>query len=108
VLERVLSARVNGPEALRLPNTSSLRFDHLTTVKLLPEMRGLAASTGSACQTKTAQPSHVLTAMHLTKEQSFGTIRFSIGHPTTEAEVDAAIEEVARAVAAVRGEPVVV
>ena len=102
VLQQVQSTHVNGGEAPRLPNTSSLRFDDLTTVKLLPEMRGLAASTGSACQTKTAKPSHVLVAMGLTKEQSFGTIRCSIGHPTTEAEVDAAIEEVARAVAAVR------
>ena len=102
VLQQVQSTHVNGGEAPRLPNTSSLRFDDLTTVKLLPEMRGLAASTGSACQTKTAKPSHVLVAMGMTKEQSFGTIRCSIGHPTTEAEVDAAIEEVARAVAAVR------
>ena len=102
MLQQVQSTHVNGGEAPRLPNTSSLRFDDLTTVKLLPEMRGLAASTGSACQTKTAKPSHVLVAMGLTKEQSFGTIRCSIGHPTTEAEVDAAIEEVARAVAAVR------
>ena len=108
VLERIPSTHVHCAEAPRLPNTSSLRFDDLTTVKLLPEMRGLAASTGSACQTKTAKPSHVLVAMGLTKEQSSGTIRCSIGHPTTEAEVDAAIEEVARAVAAVRGEPVVV
>ena len=108
VLGRVPSTRVNGAEAPRLPNTSSLRFDNLTTAKLLPEMRGVAVSTGSACQTKTAKPSHVLSAMHLTKEQSFGTIRFSIGRPTTEAEVDAAIEEVVRAAAAVRGEPVVV
>ncbi len=106
VLERIPSTNVNGANAPRLPNTSSLRFDDLTTAKLLPELRGLAVSTGSACQTKTAQPSHVLTAMHLTKEQSFGTIRFSIGHPTTEAEVDAAIEEVVRAVGVVRGEPV--
>jgi len=103
VLERVPYTHVNGDNAPRLPNTSSLRFDSLTTAKLLPEMRGLAVSTGSACQTKTAKPSHVLTAMHLTKEQSFGTIRFSIGHPTTEAEVDVAIEEVRRAVSAVRG-----
>ena len=106
VLERIPSTNVNGANAPRLPNTSSLRFDDLTTAKLLPELRGLAVSTGSACQTKTAQPSHVLTAMHLTKEQSFGTSRFSIGHPTTEAEVDAAIEEVVRAVGVVRGEPV--
>lgn len=102
VLARVESAHVNGEGAERLPNTASLRFEGLTTKDLLPEMRGLAVSTGSACQTKTSKPSHVLVAMGLSKEQSFGTIRCSIGHPTTEDEVDAAIDEVERAVSAVR------
>ncbi len=104
VLDRVPYTHINGAGAPRLPNTTSLRFDDLTTRELLPEMRGLAVSTGSACQTKTAKPSHVLTAMGLSKEQSFGTIRCSIGHPTTEAEVDAAVEEVVRAVGVVRRE----
>lgn len=102
VLNRVDGAAVNGGSVARLPNTSSLRFEGLTTRDLLPEMRGLAVSTGSACQTKTAKPSHVLTAMGLSADESFGTIRCSIGHPTTEAEVDAAIDEVVRAVTAVR------
>ena len=107
VLDTVPATHVNGDGAPRLPNTSSLRFDDLTTAKLLPEMRGLAVSTGSACQTKTAKPSYVLTAMHLSKEQSFSTIRCSVGHPTSEAEVDGAIEEVVRAVGLVRVEPVI-
>ncbi len=106
VRNRVDSVIVNGDGANRLPNTSSLRFEGLATKELLPEMRGLAVSTGSACQTKTAKPSHVLTAMGLSKEESFGTIRCSIGHPTTEAEIEAAVEEVVRAVGVVRCEVV--
>ena len=102
ILDRVSGARVNGAEAPRLPNTSSIRFSRLTTARLLPALRMVAAATGSACQTKTAQPSHVLTAMGLSREQSFGTVRFSLGRPTTEAEIDQAVEEVAEAVAAVR------
>ncbi len=102
VQEAVPGTHVNGAEAPRLPNTSSLRFEGIRTSHLLPVMRDVAASTGAACQTRTQQPSHVLTAMGLTPEQSFSTVRFSLGRPTTEAEVDAAIEHVAEAVRSVR------
>jgi cysteine desulfurase len=102
VRERVPGVLVNGGRAPRLPNTSSLRFDGVSTAKLLPALRGVAASTGSACQVKTSQPSHVLTAMGLSREESFASVRFSLGRPTTEAEVDAAAEHVARAVSAIR------
>ena len=103
VLDRVPGTHVNGGGAKRLPNTSSLRFDGVSTSKLLPAMRSLAVSTGSACQVKTSTPSHVLTGMGLSRDASFGTVRFSLGRPTTEAEVDAAIEAVAEAVASLRG-----
>ncbi|MEM7787501.1 MAG: cysteine desulfurase family protein [Bacteroidota bacterium] len=102
VLAAVPGAHVNAPEAPRLPNTSSIRFEGVRTSLLLPVMRDLAVSTGAACQTRTQQPSHVLTAMGLTPEQSFSTVRFSLGRPTTEAEVDAAVDHVAEAVQAAR------
>jgi cysteine desulfurase len=102
VQARVPGVHVNGGGVARLPNTTNLRFDGVTTAKLLPALRGVAVSTGSACQVKTAQPSHVLTAMGLSREESFASVRFSVGRPTTEAEVDAAVEEVARAVNDVR------
>ena len=102
VLEAVPGTHVNGAGAPRLPNTSSLRFEGIRTSQLLPVMREVAASTGAACQTRTQQPSHVLTAMGLTPEQSFATVRFSLGRPTTADEVDAAIGHVADAVHAVR------
>lgn len=102
VMGRLEGVHINASAAERLPNTSSLRFDGLTTKDLLPELRGLAVSTGSACQTKTSKPSHVLVAMGLSREQSFGTIRCSIGHPTTENEIESAVEEVEHAVNVVR------
>ena len=102
VCDAVPGTHVNGGGAERLPNTSSLRFEGVRTSHLLPVLRGVAASTGAACQTQTGQPSHVLTAMGLTPDQSFSTVRFSLGRPTTEAEVDAAAGRVAEAVRAVR------
>ena len=102
VRDAVPGTRVNGGGAPRLPNTSSLRFEGVRTSHLLPVLRDVAASTGAACQAQTGQPSHVLTAMGLTPDQSFSTVRFSLGRPTTEAEVDAAVGSVAEAVRAVR------
>ena len=102
VLDAVPGAAVNAAEAPRLPNTSSVRFEGVRTSNLLPALRDVAVSTGAACQTRTAQPSHVLTAMGLTPDESFSTVRFSLGRPTTEHEVDATVEHLAEAVQAVR------
>ena len=102
VCEAVPGAHVNAAEAPRLPNTTSIRFEGVRTALMLPAMREVAASTGAACQTRTQQPSHVLTAMGLTPDQSFSTVRFSLGRPTTEAEIDAAVGHVAEAVHAAR------
>ena len=102
VLDAVPGAAVNAAEAPRLPNTSSVRFEGVRTSNLLPALRDVAVSTGAACQTRTATPSHVLTAMGLTPDESFSTVRFSLGRPTTEAEVDATVEHLAEAVQAVR------
>ena len=102
LLDAVPGAHVNAAGAPRLPNTSSVRFEGVRTSALLPILRDVAVSTGAACQTRTSTPSHVLTAMGLTPDQSFSTVRFSLGRPTTEAEVDAAIGHVVEAVQAVR------
>ena len=102
VLKAVPGTVVNGAGAERLPNTSSLRFDGIQADRLLPVLYDVAASTGSACQSASDAPSHVLTAMGLTPEQARATVRFSLGRPTTEAEVDAAVGHVETAVGLVR------
>ena len=102
VVEAVPGAHVNAAGAPRLPNTSSIRFEGVRTGQLLPVLRDVAASTGAACQSRTGTPSHVLLAMGLTPEQSFSTVRFSLGRPTTAEEVEAAVGHVAEAVHAVR------
>ena len=105
--ERDLTARlegvhVNGGGADRLPNTSSLRFDGIPPGRLMPALRGLAVSTGSACQVRTSEPSHVLAAMGLDRDQAARTVRFSLGRPTTESEMSTAAEEVVDAVLSLR------
>ncbi|WP_420455080.1 cysteine desulfurase family protein [Rubrivirga sp.] len=102
VCAAVPGTAVNGAGAPRLPNTTSLRFEGARAAQLLPVLHDVAASAGSACHAHTDEPSHVLTAMGLTPEQARATVRFSLGRPTTEAEVDVAAEHVAESVHLVR------
>lgn len=102
LLERLPDCIIHGTGVERLPNTTSARFPGVRTARLLPKMRGVAASTGAACQVKTAKPSHVLLAMGLSDDESFSTVRFSLGRPTREEDVDTAVERIAEAVENVR------
>lgn len=100
--ERLPDCVVHGTNVERLPNTTSVRFPGVRTARLLPRMRGVAASTGAACQVKTAKPSHVLLAMGLSNDESFSTVRFSLGRPTREKDIDTAVERIVEAVENVR------
>jgi cysteine desulfurase len=102
LLEALPIARINAADAPRLPNTSSVRFRGVRAAQLLPALRGVAASTGAACQIKTSTPSHVLAAMGLSAEASFSTVRFSLGRPTTAEMVEEAVGQIADAVHNVR------
>ena len=101
ILSRIKDVVANGHSSLRLPNTSSLAFLGLEAEMLLLslDVRGVAASTGSACSSGAAEPSHVLAAMGLPGEVTRSTLRFSLGRTTTEEEILRAvdtIEEVVR------------
>lgn len=102
LLARVPDARINGAGAPRAPNTTNVTFPGARMRDVFPRLRAVAASTGSACQTTSARPSHVLTAMGLPDDEAFATVRLAVGRFTTEAEVDAAAEHVAAAVEAAR------
>lgn len=92
---------INGREVDRLPQTSSVTFRGVRSSKLIPLMREVAVSTGSACASGSGRPSHVLKAMDLSDEDAMSTIRFSLGRPTREADVERAIDVVLKAVAQV-------
>jgi cysteine desulfurase len=66
------------------------------------DLRGYAVSSGAACSSGAVEPSHVLLAMGLTKEQAKSSIRFSLGKDTTREQVDGLIEAVVAAVAHLR------
>ena len=90
LLARVSGLVVNGREAPRLPNTSSLSFENVEGESLLQRLdaRGIYVSTGSACTSGSVEPSHVLRAMRVDKRCIHGSIRLSFSRYTTEGEVN--------------------
>lgn len=77
--------RINGPDKLRkLPNNLSLSFEAIDAARMHTGMRMVAFSTGSACSTAKAAPSHVLKAIGLSDELARNTVRLSVGKYTSE------------------------
>ncbi|MCS6789820.1 MAG: cysteine desulfurase [Bacteroidia bacterium] len=93
------SARLNGADAPRLPNTLSVIFPGVLARELLARMPLVAVATGSACTSAKPEPSHVLLAMGLSPEQARATLRFSVGRPTTLEEIERAQHYLAQALA---------
>ena len=103
-MKRVPDVHVNGLDAPRTPNTSNIRFDGIDAEPLLIalDLRGFAVSSGSACSSGVTEPSHVLTAIGLSKEQARSSVRFSLGRSNTVEQVDALIAAVEESVAHLR------
>jgi cysteine desulfurase len=100
VQDRVGEAQLNGDRdpglAHRLPGNAHLTFAGCEgdSLLMLLDARGIATSTGSACSAGVPQPSHVLLAMGCGEEQARGSLRLSLGHTTTAADVDALVEAI--------------
>jgi cysteine desulfurase len=81
---------LNGPEVERLPNTLNVSFPRLAGCDLMGSLPEVAASLGSACHAGQEAISPVLAAMGLPASVASGAVRFSVGLPTTLAEVEEA------------------
>lgn len=104
LLERVPYARVNGSRANRLPNTTNLTFPFVEgeAMVIALDLKGIACSTGAACSSGAVRPSHVLTAIGLAPEDARATLRFSLGHQTTNQEIDYALDTIPPAIERLR------
>jgi cysteine desulfurase len=93
ITEAVPDAILNGPPPGpgRLPGNAHFSFPGCEgdALLMLLDARDIAASTGSACTAGVAQPSHVLLAMGADEDQARSTLRFSLGHTSTQEDVDA-------------------
>lgn len=89
---------VNGSKSDRLPNTSNICFHGHKADELIKACPDLALSTGSACSSALAEPSHVLKAMGLSEKDAYSSVRFSMGRTTTEADIRFTISELLKAI----------
>jgi len=92
LIERVLkipNTTLNGHRTKRLPNNANFRFKFIEGESLILRLseKGIAASTSSACSSKTLEPSHVLLAMGVPKADAHGSLRITIGKNTTEKDI---------------------
>ena len=88
------NARINGSMELSSPALLNMSFLNAEgeAIILNLDFEGIAVSSGSACTSRSLEPSHVLTAMGIVPEWTHGAIRFSLSRETTESEIDKVIE----------------
>ncbi len=99
LLNAIPGATVNGHPTCRLPGALSLTLPDAEAADVLDHLPDIAAATGSACNTGTSDPSHVLTAIGLTRPQARRTLRLGVGRTTTASEVERAVSLIAQVAA---------
>ena len=104
-LMKIPGAQVNGGAAPRLPGTLNMSFDGIDGQSLIFELdlKGLAASSGSACASGSVDPSHVLLALGLPYKLAHGSLRLSLGKYNTPDEAEMIVRIVSDTVAELRG-----
>lgn len=104
VTSMIPRVRINGDLDRRVPNISNMSFDGVDGESLLiaMDLKGIAVSTGSACASGSLEPSHVLQALGLSREQVRGSLRFSLGAYTTREELEYAVSVLSESAARIR------
>ena len=94
VLEAIPRSYLNGHPEKRLPNNAHFRFDYIEGESLILSLRdeNVSGATGSACSSKTLEPSHTLISMGLLHEEAHGSLLFSLGRNSKESDIDRVIE----------------
>lgn len=89
-LAKIEYTRLNGHPDRRLPGNVNVSIEYVEGESLLLnlDMKGIAASSGSACTSGSLQPSHVMTAMGIGHQSAHGSLRFTIGRENTEEDID--------------------
>lgn len=104
VLKEIPYVRLNGHRTLRLPNNANFSFQFVEGESLLImlDMKGICASSGSACTSGSLDPSHVLLAIGLPHEIAHGSLRLTLSEETTKEEIDFTIDQLKDIVANLR------
>ncbi len=98
--KRIPEVKLNGDRVNRLPGNANFSFKYIEgeSIMLLLDSKGICVSTGSACSSKTLEPSYVLLSIGLPHEIAHGSIRVTIGKHNTKEEVDYLIDSVVEVV----------
>jgi cysteine desulfurase len=104
ILDGIDHTRLNGHRSKRLPNNVniSVEFVEGESMCLNLDLDGICASTGSACSSSSAEPSHVLLALGLPPQMAHGSLRFTLGKWTTEEDISQVLEVLPRVVGKLR------
>jgi len=104
VLEGVEGSRLSGHPVRRLPHHASFLIPGVEGESVLIQLdrEGICASSGSACTSGSIEPSHVLLAMGISREEALGSLRLTLGKGNTRSEVERALEVLPQAVARLR------
>jgi len=104
VLAEVPYTKLNGHPENRLPNNAnfSFRFIEGESLLIMLDMKGICASSGSACTSGSLDPSHVLLAIGLPHEIAHGSLRLTLSEETTKEEIDYVVESIKEIVTKLR------
>lgn len=102
-----IGCKLNGHRISRLPNNINVQTGiNAESLLLMLDMSGIYVSSGSACNSKSIEPSYVLKAIGLNDEQANSSIRITISKDTTFEEIDKVVGEIERSVKLVKGETI--
>jgi cysteine desulfurase len=104
IQEQIPDIKLNGHPTKRLPGNVNFSFRYIEGESLLLslDIKGIAASSGSACTSGSLDPSHVLLAMGLIHEIAHGSLRISLGRDNTEEDIDYTLEVLPQIIARLR------
>ena len=102
--KEVPHCRLNGDRVNRLPNNVNFSFQFIEgeAMLIMLDMKGVCASSGSACTSGSLDPSHVLLAIGLPHEEAHGSLRLTLSHENTKEELDYVVEAVKEIVGKLR------
>jgi len=104
LLNKIDEVKFNGHPAERLPGNCNFSFKYIEgeSIVLKLDYAGIAASSGSACSSSSLKPSHTLVAMGLSNEESYGSLRITLGFENTKEEIDYFLEVIQKIISDLR------
>lgn len=104
VFEKIENVFLNGSREYRHPGNANITFEFIEgeAILLYLDLLGISVSTGSACSSVSLTPSHVLTCLGVPVEKIHGSVRFTIGDPTTKEDIDYVVDKLIGVVAKLR------